>query len=55
MVGRNHWLNPDSSYSGNAYSDCGECDVPRTTDLFIQQKLKKNSLDVGADRIARTA
>jgi predicted RNase H-like nuclease len=27
----------------------------RTTDLFIQQKLKKTPLDVGADRIARTA
>jgi hypothetical protein len=27
----------------------------RTTDLFIQRKLKKTPLDVGADRIARTA
>ena len=27
----------------------------RTTDLFIQQKLNKTPLDVGADRIARTA
>ena len=27
----------------------------RTTDLFIQQKLKKTPLDVGADGIARTA
>jgi predicted nuclease with RNAse H fold len=27
----------------------------RTTDRFIQQKLKKTPLDVGADRIARTA
>jgi hypothetical protein len=27
----------------------------RTTDLFIQHKLKKTPLDVGADRIARTA
>lgn len=27
----------------------------RTTDVFIQQKLRKTPLDVGADRIARTA
>src|SRR5688572_20352600 len=27
----------------------------RTTDLFIQRTLKKTPLDVGADRIARTA
>ena len=27
----------------------------RTTDVFIQQKLKKTPLDLGADRIARTA
>jgi len=27
----------------------------RTTDLFIQTTLKKTPLDVGADRIARTA
>ena len=27
----------------------------RTTDVFIQLKLKKTPLDVGADRIARTA
>jgi hypothetical protein len=27
----------------------------RTTDVFIQQKLKKTPLDVGADRITRTA
>jgi hypothetical protein len=27
----------------------------RTADVFIQQKLKKTPLDVGADRIARTA
>jgi hypothetical protein len=27
----------------------------RATDVFIQQKLKKTALDIGADRIARTA
>jgi hypothetical protein len=27
----------------------------RTTDVFIQRTLKKTPLDVGADRIARTA
>lgn len=44
-----------SHEAGNAFNVDANSLFRRTTDRYIRENLKKQSLDVGADRIARTA
>jgi hypothetical protein len=45
----------DTHRAGAAIAISPDAMFRRATDLFIQRELKKTPLDVGADRIARTA